>query len=700
MDFDCFEIDVTVSPAGSPGPTGPTGPVGPPGDTGPAGPEGTPGPEGPAGPAGVDGPAGPAGADGAPGPVGPAGPEGPQGPPGADATGDLTIEYAGLMAQNKLSVRALYNSTFVPLDPAAAPLVVDGETLIDGDRVLLVSDTITSGPGGWGIYTVLSAGTGNDGVWVRASDADTSDKLTVGTRVYVLYGAQFGRSEWELIGTAQPVIDDPANSAISAWARTAGPAEGESVRDSIYAGDAVPSDVSTTAGSGGDTGDTTFALRTHVHFAPTDTPIALAVGAPNDKGISPSLALADHHHALPNTLVETDDARLSDDRIASGLRTATGVVAVSAAAAPTAGQVLTAQGPAAASWVTPAAGGGGLAPFRVGFFASGNSNYTVPAGYAVAGAYISPGAGGGGPGSGGGGGRSNAAGGGGGGGGGPGSAGGSALQLYAPLNVAAGTVLQLTVGAGGAGAAGGAGGLPGGAGQIGSAVGNEGTISTIRIVAGAVLVTTASPSSSAGGGRGSGSGAGTATGGAAGTAPAGATVGGDRWPAALPTTPAMWNVSTGGAGGVTAAGGNGTISTFQDRHIGLHTQIWVAAPPLGVGGALGAAGFGGGGAGAGGIPSLPGWEYAGLAGALPPSTGPGSGTGGTPGAGGAGGDAVTNGSPGTAGGAGADGSMGRGGGGGAGGGGGGAGLVGGAGGAGGAGGRGSHGSIVLELWPV
>jgi hypothetical protein len=605
------------------------------------------------------------------------------------------------MAQNKLSVTAVYVNSFAPVDLAAAPLVADGITLADGDRVLLASDTIASGPGGWGIYTVVSAGTGNDGVWVRAADADTSDKLTVGTRVFVFSGVVFGLSEWEMVGTAQPIMDDPANGATSSWTQTAGPQEGMAVHNSLENSANTPREVSTVAGLGAaDPDDRLFSLSTHVHLAPTDAPISLAIGAPNDKGVSPSLALADHHHALPDTLVETDDTRLSDDRIASGLRTATGVVDVSAAAAPTAGQVLTAGGPAAASWVTPAAGGGsGLAPFRVGYFTNGTFSYTVPAGYAVTGAYISPGAGGGGPGSGGGGGRSNAAGGGGGGGGGPGSAGGSALQLYAPLNVAAGTVLTLAVGIGGPGAAGGAGGLPGGAGQAGGAVGSEGTGSSIRVVS-TYLVMTATPHNASGGGRGNGSGAGTVTGGAAGTAPAGATVGGDRWPAALPTTPAMWNVSTGGAGGVTAAGGNGTASTFSDRHVGLHSTIWTAIPPLGVGGALGAAGFGGGGAGAGGIPCLPGWEYAGLAGALPPSTGAGSGTGGLSGAGGAGGDAVTNGSPGTAGGAGADGSMGRGGGGGAGGGGGGAGLVGGAGGAGGAGGRGSHGSIVLELWPV
>jgi len=45
-----------------------------------------------------------------------------------------------------------------------------------------------------------------------------------------------------------------------------------------------------------------------------------------------------------------DDARLSDDRVASGLRTATTVVDISGATAPTAGQVLTAIDDESAAW--------------------------------------------------------------------------------------------------------------------------------------------------------------------------------------------------------------------------------------------------------------------------------------------------------------------------------------------------------------
>lgn len=58
------------------------------------------------------------------------------------------------------------------------------------------------------------------------------------------------------------------------------------------------------------------------------------------------------------TLIDTNDARLSDDRTASGIRTATTIVAVSTATAPTTGQVLKATSSTAATWQDEAGGGG------------------------------------------------------------------------------------------------------------------------------------------------------------------------------------------------------------------------------------------------------------------------------------------------------------------------------------------------------
>jgi hypothetical protein len=57
------------------------------------------------------------------------------------------------------------------------------------------------------------------------------------------------------------------------------------------------------------------------------------------------------------TIAAGDDSRMTNDRTASGLRTASTVVDVSSATAPSAGQVLTATSNTAATWQTPAGGG-------------------------------------------------------------------------------------------------------------------------------------------------------------------------------------------------------------------------------------------------------------------------------------------------------------------------------------------------------
>jgi len=56
--------------------------------------------------------------------------------------------------------------------------------------------------------------------------------------------------------------------------------------------------------------------------------------------------------------IETTDARLTDDRVALGLRTRERVVSVMDGDAPTPGQVLTATADDAATWQTPTGGGG------------------------------------------------------------------------------------------------------------------------------------------------------------------------------------------------------------------------------------------------------------------------------------------------------------------------------------------------------
>lgn len=94
----------------------------------------------------------------------------------------------------------------------------------------------------------------------------------------------------------------------------------------------------------------------HKHDVTTASPTTLAAGGTNTEGTSTSLARADHVHALPaygstsGTIAQGDDSRFSDDRTASGIRTATTVVSVSTATAPTANQALLASSGTSAAW--------------------------------------------------------------------------------------------------------------------------------------------------------------------------------------------------------------------------------------------------------------------------------------------------------------------------------------------------------------
>lgn len=103
---------------------------------------------------------------------------------------------------------------------------------------------------------------------------------------------------------------------------------------------------------------TDAARSDHKHDITTAAASSLTVGGSSAEGSATSLARSDHAHGLPafgtgsGTFCQGNDSRLSDDRTASGLRTATTVVSVSAATAPSANQVLLASSSTAASWVS------------------------------------------------------------------------------------------------------------------------------------------------------------------------------------------------------------------------------------------------------------------------------------------------------------------------------------------------------------
>ena len=101
---------------------------------------------------------------------------------------------------------------------------------------------------------------------------------------------------------------------------------------------------------------TAAAREDHKHDVTTAAAVANPPGSANAEGTATSLSRSDHTHTLAafgttsGTFCQGNDSRLSDDRTASDLRTATTIVSVSAATAPTAGQALVATGPTVATW--------------------------------------------------------------------------------------------------------------------------------------------------------------------------------------------------------------------------------------------------------------------------------------------------------------------------------------------------------------
>jgi hypothetical protein len=99
----------------------------------------------------------------------------------------------------KAATRAATTANITSLS-TGAPLVVDGVTVANGDRILVKNQTTGSENG---IYVVNSAGTGANGVWARAVDADASAEVTAGMAVWVTEGTTQADSGWAL------TTDDP-----------------------------------------------------------------------------------------------------------------------------------------------------------------------------------------------------------------------------------------------------------------------------------------------------------------------------------------------------------------------------------------------------------------------------------------------------------------------------------------------------------
>lgn len=120
-----------------------------------------------------------------------------------------------------------------------APDEVDGVALFGGARVLLAGqdDAKENGP-----YKVRTLGSGSDGTWTRARDANTNDKLRPNSSVWVKEGDDFADTQWVI--TSDSVQLGVTNIV---WERVQGPAEAYADAGDVTTLAAAASDATTKA---------------------------------------------------------------------------------------------------------------------------------------------------------------------------------------------------------------------------------------------------------------------------------------------------------------------------------------------------------------------------------------------------------------------------------------------------------------------
>lgn len=109
--------------------------------------------------------------------------------PRAHQLADLTIKTAcRVVAVNNINL-------------SAAPTVLDGVNLATGNRILVTGQNTSSENG---IYKIITLGTGANGVWTRALDADETIEIKTGLVAYVSEGTAYKDTQWKLI-TNDPI---------------------------------------------------------------------------------------------------------------------------------------------------------------------------------------------------------------------------------------------------------------------------------------------------------------------------------------------------------------------------------------------------------------------------------------------------------------------------------------------------------------
>lgn len=121
-----------------------------------------------------------------------------------DTNGSATSDW-------KQSVRVVASTNGTLATAFANGSVVDGVTLVTGDRILLQGQTTVAERG---IYTVNATGAPT-----RATDADTSAKLTLGARVYSESGTVWGKSTFTYESGAYTAQFWNADITTGSWLR-------------------------------------------------------------------------------------------------------------------------------------------------------------------------------------------------------------------------------------------------------------------------------------------------------------------------------------------------------------------------------------------------------------------------------------------------------------------------------------------------
>ena len=85
---------------------------------------------------------------------------------------------------------------------AGAPAVVDGVSLVAGDRVLVIGQSTASQNG---LYYVSIVGSGSDGTWTRTGDGNETGEIQAGMIVMVTEGVIYADTQWKLV-TDNPIV--------------------------------------------------------------------------------------------------------------------------------------------------------------------------------------------------------------------------------------------------------------------------------------------------------------------------------------------------------------------------------------------------------------------------------------------------------------------------------------------------------------